>query len=301
MVDGLYLFLVSVSVFFATLIFLLVFFFALKYRRRSEDEIPKPIIGSLQLELLWTIIPLLIAMVMFGWSATLYFNLRKPPDNAMQIYVVGKQWMWKIQHPTGQREINELHVPVGRAVKLVMTSEDVIHSFYVPAFRIKMDVVPGRYTTEWFQPTMIGRYHLFCAEYCGTNHSAMIGWVTVMDPNDYQAWLAGGAAAEESVVAEGAKVFQQLRCNTCHNPTSEARGPRLDHLFGSRVTLNDGTQVIADDAYIRESILRPNAKTVAGFRQIMPTFQGQVSESQILQIIAYLKSLDEKERTDNNK
>jgi cytochrome c oxidase subunit II len=289
-VDALYFYLLAVSGFFAVLIAILVIVFAIKYRRRSETELPRGIEGSLKLEVAWTAIPLAIAMSFFFWGAKLFFAMNIPPNNALEVYVVGKQWMWKVQHADGQREINELHVPVNRAVRLTMTSEDVIHDFFVPAFRMKKDVLPGRYTTAWFQATRPGRYHLFCAQYCGTKHSAMIGWIDVMEPADFQAWLSGGAASE-SLASAGAKLFQRHACNTCHRQDSLARGPNLQGLFGKPVQLADGRSVVADESYLRESILTPNAKIVAGFQPIMPTFQGLVSEEELLQLVAYVKSL----------
>lgn len=289
-VDLLFFFLIAVALFFIVLIFLMVTIFAIRYRRRSPDEIPKPILGSLRLELIWTVIPLVIAMVIFGWSANLYFKMARVPPNAMDIYVVGKQWMWKFQHPEGNREINELHVPTGRPIRLTMTSEDVIHSMYVPAFRMKQDVLPGRYQTTWFQATKPGTYHLFCAEYCGTQHSGMIGSVVVMEPRDYEAWLAGDTSGG-SMAARGEKLFNELGCVTCHVPDGSGRCPTLVNVFGKPVQLITGEQVVADEAYVRESILRPNAKIVAAFQPIMPTYQGQVSEEGILQLIAYVKSL----------
>ena len=289
-VDALYFYLVIVSAFFALMIALLVIVFAIKYRRRSEQELPPVVEGSLVLEIAWTVIPLVIAMSFFFWGASVFFRMNRPPDNALQIYVVGKQWMWKLQHADGQREINELHVPVGRPVQLTMTSEDVVHSFFIPAFRMKKDVVPGRYSVAWFQATKPGRYHLFCTQYCGTNHSRMIGWVEVMEPIAYQSWLASGGGSE-SLASAGAKLFQQHACNSCHRPDSLARGPNLEGLFGRPVNLADGGTVIADEAYIRESILNPSAKIVAGFQPIMPTFQGLIDEEGILQLVAYIQSL----------
>jgi cytochrome c oxidase subunit 2 len=212
----------------------------------------------------------------------------------MEIYVVGKQWMWKIQHVDGRREINELHVPVGRPVKLIMGSEDVLHSFFIPAFRVKADVIPGRYNTLWFRATKPGTYHLFCAEYCGTKHSGMIGSVIAMEPSDFQAWLSGGRG-EDSPVAAGAKLFTDLACVTCHQQESQGRGPVLQNLFGKPVELQDGRKVVADEAYIRESIVNPQAKVVAGFQPLMPTFQGLVTEEQLLQLIAYVRSLTKPE------
>src|SRR5215471_2978940 len=289
-VDMLYFYLLSVSAFFSLLIALSVIYFAIKYRRRSEAELPTGVEGSLKLEIAWSVIPLLIALTFFFWGAKLFFAMHRPPNDAMEVWIVGKQWMWKIQHADGQREINELHVPVGRAVRLTMTSEDVIHDFFVPAFRMKQDVLPGRYTHAWFQATRPGRYHIFCSQYCGTKHSTMIGWVDVMQPADYQTWLSGGAASE-SLATAGAKLFQQHACNTCHRPDSLARGPNLEGLFGKQVQLADGRTIVADESYIRESILNPNAKIVAGFQPIMPTFQGLINEEGLLQLVAYIKSL----------
>ena len=289
-VDALYYFLVCVSGFFALLIAVLLVAFAFKYRRRSAAERPAPIHGSLALELTWTIIPFCLTMVMFFWGASVYVSLARPPENALQVFVVGKQWMWKLQHLEGRREINELHIPVGRAIKLTMTSEDVIHSFYVPAFRVKQDVIPGRYTTMWFEATKPGTYHLFCAEYCGTDHSKMIGHVVVMEPAEYQTWLSGGPPAA-SLASAGQALFEQLGCITCHRETAGARGPKLTGIVGKPVQLQDGSTVVADDSYLRESIINPTAKVVAGFQPIMPTFKGLVSEEGLIQLIAYIKSL----------
>lgn len=291
-VDALYFYLVGVTAFFTLLISAVIIFFVIRYRRRNPYEIPRPIAGSLKLETMWTVIPLLIAMSMFVWGAGIYFAQYRPPKNAMEIYVVGKQWMWKIQHPTGQREINELHVPVGRKIKLIMTTEDVIHSFFIPAFRIKSDVVPGKYTSIWFEATKPGRYHLFCAEYCGTNHSGMTGYIEVMEPADFDNWLSGNAN-QQSPVAAGQQIFQQkLGCASCHGDNGQGgRGPSLVNLFGTQVPINNGGQVQANEDYIRESILNPQAKIVAGYQPIMPTFQGQISEEELLQLISYIKSL----------
>jgi cytochrome c oxidase subunit 2 len=289
-VDAVFFFMVAISAFFSVLIAALVVVFAVKYRRRRDDEIGAQIHGSLALELLWMIIPFGISMVMFAWGAKVFFDLYRPPVGATEIFVVGKQWMWKVQHMDGQREINELHVPIGRTVKLIMGSEDVIHSFYIPAFRVKADVIPGRYNTLWFEATKPGTYHLFCAEYCGTKHSGMIGSVTAMEPADFQAWLSGGPA-EDSPVAAGQKLFQDLVCITCHTPGPQARGPILRGLWGKQIELQGGGKVTMDEAYIRESIVNPQAKLVAGYQPIMPTFQGLVTEEQLLQLIAYVRSV----------
>jgi cytochrome c oxidase subunit 2 len=289
-VDALYFFMLAVTAFFSLLIGVLVVFFAVKYRRRHDDEVGVAIHGSLALELLWTIIPFFIMMVMFGWGAKVFYNLYRPPAGAMEIYIVGKQWMWKAQHMDGVREINELHVPVGRPVKLTMGSEDVIHSFFIPAFRVKADVVPGRYNVLWFTASKAGTYHLFCSQYCGTKHSGMIGSVIAMDPNDFQAWLGGGNASDTPAAA-GEKLFTDLACITCHRDDAQARAPQLKGLFGHTVQLQGGATAVVDEAYIRESILNPQAKVVNGFQPIMPTFQGLVTEEQILQLIAYVRSL----------
>ena len=289
-VDALFLFLVAITVFFTGLIFLLVVVFALKYRRRSDDERPKAIHGSLVLEAFWTVVPLGIALVIFVWGTYLYYVISRPPAAAMEVYVVGKQWMWKLQHPTGQREINELHVPVNRPVRLTMTSEDVIHSFYVPAFRIKADVVPGKYTSTWFEATKTGEYHLFCAEYCGTSHAVMGGRIVVMESAEYERWLTGGASAE-SLPAAGEALFARLACNTCHKSDGSGRGPSLVGKFGKTEKLASGETVAVDESYVRESILNPQAKITTGYPPIMPTFKGLVTEDQLLQLIAYIKSL----------
>jgi len=227
---------------------------------------------------------------MFVWGAQVFFTLAKPPADAMDVFVVGKQWMWKAQHPEGVREINELHIPINRPVRLTMGSEDVIHDFSIPAFRVKMDVVPGKLTTMWFTATKAAEYHLFCAEYCGTKHSGMIGKITAMEPQDYEAWLAGGRTTG-SAVQNGERLFSELACSTCHKPDSTGRGPWLGGVFGSTVTLADGRKIVADENYLRESVMSPQAKVVQGFQPIMPTFQGMVSEENLLQLIAYVKTL----------
>jgi len=290
-VDAVYFYLSGITLFFSLLISAVLIFFVLRYRRRSPYEIPRPIAGSHKLETLWSVIPFLIAMTIFGWSAKVYFEQYAPPQNAMEVYVVGKQWMWKIQHSTGQREINELHVPVGKKIKLIMTTEDVIHDFFVPAFRMKADVVPGRYTTQWFEATKPGTYHLFCAEYCGMNHSGMIGSVVVMEPREFDNWLSGNVASTTPAAA-GGQLYQTLGCVSCHGANGEGgRGPTLAGLFGKQTTLTGGQGIRADEAYIRESIMNPQAKLVDGFGPIMPTFQGQISEDQLVQLLAFIKSM----------
>jgi len=289
-VDALFAYLCAVSIVFSLLIGALVIYFTIRYRRRSEQERAHQIHGDNRLETIWTIIPLVLAMIMFVWGVDVFFHYARAPHDSMEMYAVAKQWMWKFQHPEGHREINELHIPTGRAIRLTMTSEDVIHDLYIPAFRVKQDVLPGRYSTIWFEATKPGRYHLFCAEYCGTKHSQMIGSVVVMEPAEYQAWLAGEAPAT-SLPAAGQKLFEELACVTCHREDTRARGPLLDGLFGKEVRLRGGDTVIADEKYLRDSILRPAAKIVEGYEPIMPTFEGQISEEGLLSLVSYIKSL----------
>ena len=287
-VDALFIFLLIVSGLMTLLIFVAVLYFAARYRHRPGVP-AEQIEGSIPLELTWSIIPLGVFMVIFVWGAVVYFKSRTPPRDSTEVYVVAKQWMWKLQHAEGQREINELHVPVGRDVKLIMTSQDVIHSFFVPEFRMKQDVVPGRYTVAWFHATKVGTYHLFCTQYCGTQHSGMIGSIVVMDPAQYEAWMNGGNPGPLS--ATGEKVFAELGCATCHRSDTQGRGPNLQGVFGRPVQLEDGRTVTADENYVRESILDPGAKVVKGFKPVMPTFQGLVSEEQLNALVAYVKSM----------
>jgi cytochrome c oxidase subunit 2 len=288
-IDALFWFIVAVCGFFALLIAVLLIFFAVRYRRQTEAYFPKPIIGSKVLEITWSVVPLVLLLVMFLWGASIYLDVFRPPENSLEVYVTGKQWMWHLQHPGGQREINQLHIPVGRPVKLIMTSEDVLHDFYVPAFRVKMDAVPGKYTSTWFEATRTGTYRLFCALYCGTEHSRMVGQVTVMEPAEYEAWL--GRQADRSLALQGRQLFQKLQCVTCHTGRSDARAPVLEGLYRKQVHLDGGGTVVADESYLRESILYPARKVVAGWRPIMPTFKGQVSEDDLIRLIAFLKSL----------
>src|SRR5687767_2839276 len=289
LVDNLYLFLVAVTGGVSLLIWIVIFYFAIKYRRRPDNELAQEQEPPAILEMTWTVVPLIIFIGIFVAGAWVFLRMQVVPDNAIEVYATGRQWMWKFQHPTGQREINTLHVPVNRAVKITMASEDVVHSLWFPAFRVKRDVLPSRYVTMWFQATKTGRFHIFCAEYCGTEHSKMIGSVIVMDPREYQQWLAGGV--EGSMASQGERVFQKFACNTCHTGDATARGPVLAGLYGKQVMLTSGGVVVADENYIRESILNPQAKIASGFQPIMPTFQGQVTEEDLLKLLAYLKSL----------
>ncbi len=299
-VDHLYFFLTVITLFFTILIFGTIFFFMIKYRRRSPDEIPPDTKEHLGLELTWTIIPTIITVFIFVWASSLYFENSRPPEAATEIFVVGKQWMWHIQHPEGVREINELHVPVNVPISITLTSDDVIHDFYIPAFRVKKDAVPGRYTSLWFQATKIGTYHIFCGQYCGADHAEMIGWVYVMSAPDYAAWLSGGSK-NESMAQTGERLFTQLGCVTCHVADGAGRGPSLAGLYGKPEKLRSGDMRVVDDTLIRQAIVTPNSILLPNYPPIMPTFQGQINEEQVLQLIAYVKSLGAEERKTNAK
>jgi cytochrome c oxidase subunit II len=290
-VDALMLSIIAVCLFFAVAISIAILYFVFRFRRKSVGEIGVAIHGDMRLEAAWIVVPLVLAMAMFAGGAVVYVDFRRAPADTLDIYVVGKQWMWKLQQPNGQKEINELHVPVGQNVRLIMASEDVIHDFSVPAFRVKMDVVPGHYNTLWFRPTKTGKYHFFCSQYCGTNHAVMGGWVTVMEPDEYTAWLSGSSGAADNPVPAGQKLFAERACITCHLSDGKGRAPSLNGVYGGQVRLADGSTATADDAYIRESILVPSAKIVAGYQPVMPAFQGQLTEEQTLDLIAYVKSL----------
>jgi cytochrome c oxidase subunit 2 len=289
LVDGLYLGLVVITGAVSLLIWFVIFYFAVKYRRRPNNELAQEQEPPVALEMTWTIVPTIIFMGIFIAGAWLFFRLNRVPSNALEVYATGRQWMWKFQHPTGQREINTLHVPVGRPVKITLASEDVIHSLWFPSFRVKMDVLPNRFRVMWFEATKTGSFHIFCAEYCGTKHSGMIGTVVVMEPTEYQRWLAGGS--EGSLASQGEKLFAKYACNTCHMDTATGRGPVLAGLYGQTRPLAGGENVVVDDNYIRESILNPTAKIAAGFQPLMPTFQGQVSEDDLIRLLSYVKSI----------
>ncbi|MDR3633286.1 MAG: cytochrome c oxidase subunit II [Isosphaeraceae bacterium] len=296
-VDAIFLALAAFSLFFTLAICFLVIFFAIKYRRGSKADRTGVSGSSALMEFIWIFVPFVIVLGLFIWAAVVFYQQYRAPADAFEVYVLGRQWMWELKHPEGKKEINELHVPLGQPVRLTMTSQDVIHSFYVPAFRIKQDVLPGRYTSLWFKPEQVGRYHLFCAEYCGTKHSGMIGSVVVMDPVDYQRWLQEGEVAE-SLAASGARLFRQLGCSGCHSVESSVRAPLLDGVFGHPVPLETGEIVTADERYLRDSILLPKSQVVAGYKPVMPTFEGRVGEDELLKLIAYMKSLARNERVE---
>ena len=290
-VDYLYFYLILVSVAFSIPIVLAIFYFFVRYREKEKYATPDEIHGSITLETVWSIIPFVVSMTIFLGGAIVYYNQYRIPAENMEIYVVGKQWMWKFQHGTGQREINELHVPVGRKVKLMMTTEDVLHDLYIPAFRTKIDVVPGRYTAMWFEATKPGKYHLYCAEYCGLNHSGMGGWVYVLPQDEFDNWLAGGGSNQTPVEAGKDLFMNKLGCASCHAGGANQRGAKLEGIFGTDIKLTNGQVVKADDEYIRNSILNPSSQVVEGYQPIMPTFKGQVTEEQLVSLVAYIKSL----------
>jgi len=287
--DALYFFMVLVSLIGLTVVVLLITSFSVLYRKRRHP-VAVQIEGSTLLEATWTIIPLGLFLVMFVWGAIVYFRIYTPPANAMNIYVVGKQWMWKAEHPGGQHEINSLHIPTGRPIQLTLISQDVFHSFSIPAFRVKREAIPGRYTSVWFEPTTPGTYHLFCTQYCGTNHSAMIGEIVVLSPDDYKKWLADSTSGM-SLAQNGERLFATLSCNACHNGRPDSRGPSLANVFGSKLTLTNGSAVTADEAFLRQAILNPSEHVTQGYSPIMPTYQGQISEDGVIALVEYIKNL----------
>jgi cytochrome c oxidase subunit 2 len=289
-VDHIYFFLLGFSAVILAIVFLPMIYFLFKYRRGNRACRDPLGISTNRIEVTWTVIPTVLAMGFFAWGANVYFFEEVPPANALQINVIGKQWMWKIQHQEGNREINEIHLPLNRAVKITLASEDVIHSLFIPAFRVKQDAVPGRFLTEWFKPTRIGSYHFYCSEYCGADHAEMQGTVYVMSPTAYENWLAQGAP-RDTLAQSGERLFRELGCSGCHVNSSAIHAPPLEGLYGRLVPLSDGTFVHADDQYIRDSILLPKSQIVAGYQPLMPTFEGRVNEEQLLQLIAYIQGL----------
>jgi cytochrome c oxidase subunit 2 len=293
-IDTLFNVLNLISLFFIVLIVGCLVYFVVKYRQGTSADRSNPPDESLPIEIAWTGIPILICVLIFGYSTWTYLQVMRAPKDSAPVYVVGKQWMWKIQHPEGRLEMNELHVPLGQDVQLIMTSEDVIHSFYIPAFRVKQDVVPGRYASLWFKATEVGTHHLFCAEYCGTKHSGMVGTVYVMEPADYQKWLHEGNAGG-TLAMQGEQLFRELGCGGCHGPGSNVRAPLLDGVYNNPVPLqmpNGETKVImGDERYIHDSIVNPEMEVAAGYKPIMPSFRGQLDEAKIRLLIEYIKSL----------
>jgi cytochrome c oxidase subunit 2 len=288
--DALFFFMVLVSLIGLTLVVLLLVSFSILYNKKRHP-VAVQIEGSTLLEATWTIIPLGLFLIMFVWGALLYFRIYTPPANAMNIYVVGKQWMWKCEHPGGQHEINSLHIPINQPVQLTIISQDVFHSFSIPAFRVKREAIPGRYSTMWFEANQVGTYHLFCTQYCGTNHSQMIGEVVVMTPDDFKQWLASSTSGN-SLAQNGERLFASLSCTACHNTRPDARGPNLAGVYGSHLTLSSGQTITVDDEYLRSAILNPSQHITQGYAPIMPTYQGQISEDGVIALVEYLRHLD---------
>jgi cytochrome c oxidase subunit 2 len=289
-VDILFFGLLALSLAIALLLLVLLLTFAIRYRATSAADRSHRIQKSWYWEIGWTTATLVAFVVLFFWGASLYLQVYATPNDALPVYVVAKQWMWKAQHPGGQREINELHVPVERTIRLIMASQDVIHSFFLPAFRVKHDVVPGRYQSLSFRAERTGVFQLLCAEFCGTDHSRMTGRIVVMKPADYEAWLSRQDVTG-TLANEGAALFRQLGCSGCHLGQGTVRAPPLAGLYGRPVPLQDGSIVVADERYIRDSILLPRSQVAAGYEPAMPSFAGRISENELVRLVAYIKSL----------
>ncbi len=295
-VDHIFYLLLALSGATVMLVFGLILLFAVRYRRGSKAKRgPMPAILSREFEIGWTLATLLTFLFLFWWASSANLSSLAAPPHALEIHLVAKQWMWKTQHTNGAREINALHVPMNRPVHVLMSSQDVIHSFFVPAFRVKQDVVPGRDTDIWFQASKSGTFPLLCAEYCGTNHSMMRGKFVVMRPDDYARWLTQQPEGDD-LAHEGAKLFVSQGCSGCHAASSNVHAPRLAGLYGRAVQLADGRTVTADDAYIRDSILQPKRDVVAGFEPIMPSFKGLLDDGEIQSLTAYIRSLQEEQK-----
>lgn len=289
-VDLLFVGLLIVSSLVLGLLFFLLTLFCVRYRAGNQIDRDHRISKSWHWEVGWTAASLLGFLGLFVWGASVYFELYRTPPDELSVFIVAKQWMWKVQHAGGQSEINALHMPINRPLRLVMASQDVIHSFFIPALRLKHDVVPGRYQELEIEIGKSGHYHLFCAEYCGTDHSGMIGEIVAMEPADFSSWLAQQAPSSP-LADEGGVLFRELGCSGCHGRGSKVRAPPLEGLYGRPVPLSDGSMVIADDKYIRDSILLPRSQVVASYEPLMPSFEGKVSEDQLLRLVLYVKSL----------
>jgi cytochrome c oxidase subunit 2 len=292
--DALFFSLLGVSAAMALLLTVLAVVFCIRYRKGSNVSRRNAPDHANGLEWTWTVAPLLAFIGLYLWGAYDYSALTRPPGDAMPVFVVAKQWVWTLEHANGVREIDELHIPVGKPVRLLMSSQDVIHSFYVPEFRIKQDVVPGRYTSIWFTATRAGTYHLLCAEFCGTDHASMAGGIVAMPPEQFSQWLAQGRNGPD-LIARGYRLFREHGCAGCHDARSSVHAPSLEHLFGRRIFLQEGRAVIADETYIRDSIIEPTKDVVAGYAPIMPSFAGQFSESDLMALVQYLRSDGPKE------
>jgi cytochrome c oxidase subunit 2 len=295
-VDSLFYFLVYASIVFFAIVVFGIILFSLKYRHRQTDvtSTTVDISHNTRLELLWSIIPAILVVIVFFWGFKIFMRMHVVPKDALEIKVTAQKWFWSFDYPEGINTVNELVVPAGRPIKLLMSSKDVIHSFYVPDFRVKMDVLPNRYTITWFEAPNIGTHNLFCAEYCGEGHSTMLGKVKVVSEREYSEWLETGASQAENMSPEqyGAQLFQSRACYTCHSVKGESSvGPHLNEIFGKQVVITGGKQVTVDENYIRESVLEPQAKVVAGFQPVMPTYQGILKDRDVDALIAYIKSL----------
>lgn len=293
--DALFNFINVTSLVFLIGITIAIIFFAWKYRRKSEDDVTPVITHNNRLEITWSVIPLILVIIVFGWGYTGYMNKATPPDDSYEIRAVGKKWLWEFHYPTGHVSVGELHVPVDRPVKLVMSSVDVIHSLYIPDFRVKQDVLPNRYTSLWFEATETGESVVFCTEYCGNAHSNMMATAFVHTQQDFETWLANAGSADDDLppVELGEVLTQRNACTTCHSTDgSILQAPSFQGLFGSERPLESGETVIADENYIRESILNPQAKIHEGFQPVMPAFAGTLDDDQINAIIEYIKTLE---------
>lgn len=293
--DAIFYVILALTVFFTVVVMALVLFFSIKYRVGSKANRDRPQHENLKIEIAWSLPPLLLGLVIFAWGAVAFVNGRRPPANALEIFVVGKQWMWHVQHTNGVRENNTLHVPLGVPIKITMISQDVLHALYLPAFRVQRHVEPGQYTQMWFTPTKTGRYYMFCAMHCGTQHSEMGGYVYVMPQNEYAQWLANGgtnvAPPERTMAASGHRLYKQLNCGSCHGEKDTEKGPSIYGLPGKIRKFSSGATMVADDAYLRNSILNPYDHVVTGYINTMPAYKGQLTEEQILNLIAYMKTL----------
>jgi cytochrome c oxidase subunit 2 len=293
-VDSLFHFILYASAVFLAIVVFGIIFFVLRYRRRPKEGVTAGPTHNTVLEIIWSVIPTILVVIVFFWGFRLYLKMSIPPKDALEIKVTGQKWFWTFDYPNGANTLNELVVPVGKPVKLLMSSRDVIHGFYIPDFRIKMDVVPNRYTITWFEAVQTGVFNIFCTQYCGKGHSEMIAKVKVLGEREYNDWLISGTKAGEGMSLEdfGAKLYVSRACVTCHSVDGTANvGPSLKMIFGHQVKLADGSSVSADENYIRESILNPQARIVAGYQPVMPTFQGILNDRELDALIAYIKSL----------
>jgi len=289
-VDTLFYILLALAGFITLLVFGLVLLFAIRYRRGSKaSRADMPDLLSREMEIGWTLATLFLFLFVFWWAGSADLSALVPPKGAIDVHVLAKQWMWKVEHSNGAREINELHVPINQPVRLIMQSQDVIHSFFVPAFRMKQDVVPGRDNQTWFQATKLGTFHLLCAEYCGTDHSAMRGRIVVMRPEEYAAWLTRQPEGDD-LAHQGAALFVSRGCSGCHAGSSNVHAPKLAGIYGRSVQLSDGRTIVADEAYIRDSILQPKRDIVAGYEPIMPSYAGILDDGEVQSLIAYIRA-----------